>query len=156
MPSEGARRDAELASVLLIVLRHLESAPHLWPVDKFAARNLMDAALAEQYAARKAEEVRIFADVEQSNREPEALGAVLDAALRHAAVRGAVAKCAAALACADKACRAAAAAFADATTRAARGAHAQAVHDMACTLRECGHAWELADAAAGLAKHVAR
>ena len=67
---------------------------------------------------------------------PAASEAELQAALRVAAAGVTPAcKLAAAFACASRACRATADSFAAAAERAARAAHAQAMHDMARTLR---------------------
>ena len=141
----------QLRKVLPLVLYYLERAPDAWPADAFVGRSLMDPALARELA----KESRSASGELPLLALPEALEEELQAALRSAAARGATAKLASVLACVRHDCRAAAHEYAAAYARAARGAHAQAMHDMARSLREppLGDLSDevVEDAAAGLA-----
>ena len=139
----------QLRKVLLLALRHLESAPDAWPADAVVGRSLMHPELAVALAE---ESHNVSGDLPLLAL-PEALDAELEAALRSAAARGEAAKLASALACASHAYRKAVEKeYATADVLAARGAHAQAMHDMARSLRESGGLYEVVEyVAAGLA-----
>ena len=118
------------AEVLEVLLPTLANAPAAWQAEAVVGCDQPSGELRDLLATMTTPLLSPFAISAQ-------LEAELVAALRGAAARGATAKLASKLACANRASRDVVDALASAAERAARIAQARAVHDMVRALREC-------------------